>query len=86
MLRITDRYVLWRVLGVMLATIAGGIFLLSLARMLLFVQSGASFAHEFPTLMKLTALFMPHYLGFMLPLSLFWAATWWCAGFPSTLN
>lgn len=72
MLRVIDRYVMRRVAGVMLATMAGGCLLLSLARMLLFVQSGASFAREFPILVKLTVLFLPHYLGFMLPLSLFW--------------
>ncbi|MFT3671394.1 LptF/LptG family permease [Aestuariivirga sp.] len=74
MLRIIDRYVMRHVLGVMLATIATGVLVLCLARMLIVVQSGASFAHNFPLVMKLTVLFVPHYLGFMLPLSLFWAS------------
>ncbi len=42
--------------------------------MLLFVQSGASFARDFPVLVKLTVLFMPHYLGFMLPLAIYWGS------------
>lgn len=74
MLRIFDRYVMWGVLSTMLATIGGGILLLSLARMLLVVQSGASFARDFPVLVQLTVLFVPHYLGFMLPLALYWGS------------
>jgi lipopolysaccharide export system permease protein len=73
-LGIFDRYVLWRVIGVMLATIATGILLLCMARMLVFMQSGARFAQEFPQLATLTALFIPHYLGFMLPFALFWGS------------
>lgn len=73
-LRIFDRYVMWQVLRIMLATIGGGILLLSLARMLLVIQSGASFAREFSVLVQLTVLFVPHYLGFMLPLALYWGS------------
>jgi lipopolysaccharide export system permease protein len=73
-LGVFDRYVLWRVTGVMLATIAMGILLLCMARMLVFMQSGAQFAQEFPKLATLTALFIPHYLGFMLPFALFWGS------------
>jgi lipopolysaccharide export system permease protein len=73
-LGIFDRYVLWRVIGVMLATIATGILLLCMARMLVFMQSGARFAQEFPQLATLTALFIPHYLGFILPFALFWGS------------
>jgi lipopolysaccharide export system permease protein len=73
-LGIFDRYVLWRVIGVMLATIATGILLLCMARMLVFMQSGARFAQEFPQLATLTVLFIPHYLGFMLPFALFWGS------------
>ena len=72
MFSITDRYVLWRVFGVMLATMTVGVLVLCLARMLLFIQSGASFAQEFLLIVTLTSLFIPHYLGFMLPLALFW--------------
>ncbi|NMD06569.1 MAG: hypothetical protein GYA66_01185, partial [Phyllobacteriaceae bacterium] len=63
---------LWRVFGVMLATMTVGVLVLCLARMLLFIQSGASFAQEFLLIITLTSLFIPHYLGFMLPLALFW--------------
>jgi lipopolysaccharide export system permease protein len=56
----------------MIATIAIGVLLLSMARMLLFVQSGSSFAQNFLLLFTLTSLFIPHYLGFVLPFSLFW--------------
>ncbi len=73
-LGIFDRYVLWRVVGVMLATIVMGILLLCMARMLVFMQSGAQFAQEFAQLATLTALFIPHYLGFMLPFALFWGS------------
>ena len=73
-LGVFDRYVLWRVAGVMLATIAMGILLLCMARMLVFMQSGAQFAQEFLKLATLTALFIPHYLGFMLPFALFWGS------------
>lgn len=73
-LGVFDRYVLWRVTGVMLATIATGILLLCMARMLVFMQSGAQFAQEFPQIATLTALFIPHYLGFMLPFALFWGS------------
>ncbi len=55
----------------MLGTIAIGILMLSMVRMLLVLQSGAGLAESFMRLAKLTALFVPHYLGFMLPLSLF---------------
>jgi lipopolysaccharide export system permease protein len=69
--KVIDRHVFWRVLGVMLATIMVGILMLSMVRMLLVLQSGSDLAQALILVVKLTALFIPHYLGFMLPFSLF---------------
>jgi lipopolysaccharide export system permease protein len=55
----------------MLATIMVGILMLSMVRMLLVLQSGSDLAQALILVVKLTVLFIPHYLGFMLPLSLF---------------
>ena len=70
-LAITDRYVLARVLGVMLSTLLVGVLLLSMVRMVLILKSDADIAHAFFLVIELTVLFMPHYLGFMLPFALF---------------
>ena len=69
--KVIDRHVFWRVLGVMLATITIGILMLSMVRMLLVLQSGSDIAQALLLVFKLTVLFIPHYLGFMLPFSLF---------------
>ena len=70
-LAIIDRYVLGRVLGVMLSTLLVGVLLLSMVRMVLILKSDADIAHAFFLVIELTVLFMPHYLGFMLPFALF---------------
>ena len=57
----------------MLGTIMVGILMLSMVRMLLVLQSGADIARAMMLVVNLTVLFVPHYLGFMLPFSLFWA-------------
>ena len=56
----------------MLATIMVGILMLSMVRMLLVLQSGSDIAQALMLVIQLTVLFIPHYLGFMLPFSLFW--------------
>jgi lipopolysaccharide export system permease protein len=56
----------------MLATIMVGILMLSMVRMLLVLQSGSDLAQALILVVRLTVLFIPHYLGFMLPFSLFW--------------
>jgi lipopolysaccharide export system permease protein len=48
-----------------------GLVLLSIVRMLLVLKSGSSMSHAFNLVVELTFLFMPHYLGFILPFSLF---------------
>ena len=68
---VIDRHVTGRVLGVMLGTIMIGILMLSMVRMLLVLQSGSDIAQALMLVLNLTVLFIPHYLGFMLPLSLF---------------
>ena len=56
----------------MLATIMVGILMLSMVRMLLVLQSGSDLAQALILVVRLTVLFIPHYLGFMLPFALFW--------------
>ena len=56
----------------MLGTIMVGILMLSMVRMLLVLQSGSDIAQALILVIRLTLLFIPHYLGFMLPFSLFW--------------
>jgi lipopolysaccharide export system permease protein len=56
----------------MLGTIATGVLMLSMVRMLMVLQSGSDIAQALLLVIKLTLLFIPHYLGFMLPFSLFW--------------
>jgi lipopolysaccharide export system permease protein len=70
--KVIDRHVFWRVLGVMLATIMVGILMLSMVRMLLVLQSGSDLGQALILVVRLTLLFIPHYLGFMLPFALFW--------------
>ena len=70
--KVIDRHVFRRVLGVMLATIMVGILMLSMVRMLLVLQSGSDIAQALILVVRLTLLFIPHYLGFMLPFALFW--------------
>lgn len=55
----------------MLATTLVGILMLSMVRMMLVLQSGSDIAQALILVFRLTLLFIPHYLGFMLPLSLF---------------
>ena len=55
----------------MLSTLTVGILLLSTVRMVLVLKSGSSISHAFSLVIELTLLFMPHYLGFILPFSLF---------------
>ena len=56
----------------MLGTIMVGILMLSMVRMLLVLQSGSDLAQALILILRLTVLFIPHYLGFMLPFALFW--------------
>ena len=55
----------------MLATTLVGILMLSMVRMMLVLQSGSDIAQALILVFRLTVLFIPHYLGFMLPFSLF---------------
>jgi lipopolysaccharide export system permease protein len=73
-MRTIDRYIVWRVLRIMLATFAVGIVVLSLARLIIILRLRSIDDQGFSLVLQMLGYFLPNYFGFMLPFSLFWAS------------
>jgi LPS export ABC transporter permease LptF len=71
--KLVDRYILASVLRVMLATLAIGIGVLTLARLIIILRLRAIDDQDFGTILQMLGYFVPNYFGFMLPFALFWA-------------
>jgi len=71
--KLADRYILISALRVMLATLAIGIGVLTLARLIIILRLRAIDDQDFGTILQMLGYFIPNYFGFMLPFALFWA-------------
>jgi lipopolysaccharide export system permease protein len=73
-MRTIDRYIIWHVLRIMLATFAVGVVVLSMARLIIILRLRSIDDQGLSLVIQMLGYFLPNYFGFMLPFSLFWAS------------